>query len=83
MATETLSEYLERDISAASIFDIKLKVQDKTRYYRKFQRLSVVTSGWYPLACIRVSSPCRLKSKAWVSEDQDRKAELLPLEQIS
>ena len=45
MATETLSEYLERDISAASIFDIKLKVQDKTRYYRKFQRLSVVTSA--------------------------------------
>nr|XP_002129552.1 E3 ubiquitin-protein ligase arih1 [Ciona intestinalis] len=31
-ATETLSEYLERDITTASIRDIKQKVQDKYRY---------------------------------------------------
>lgn len=31
-ATETLSEYLERDISAANLVDIKQKVQDKYRY---------------------------------------------------
>jgi len=31
-ATETLSEYLERDISAANLVDIKQKVQDKSRY---------------------------------------------------
>ena len=31
-ATETLSEYLERDISSDSLADIKQKVQDKTRY---------------------------------------------------
>ena len=30
-ATETLSEYLERDISAANLVDIKQKVQDKSR----------------------------------------------------
>ena len=28
-ATETLSEYLERDISAENVADIKQKVQDK------------------------------------------------------
>ena len=31
-ATETLSEYLERDISAENLVDIKQKVQDKYRY---------------------------------------------------
>jgi len=31
-ATETLSEYLERDICAANLVDIKQKVQDKYRY---------------------------------------------------
>jgi len=31
-ATELLSEYLERDISAANLADIKQKVQDKSRY---------------------------------------------------
>jgi len=31
-ATETLSEYLERDISATNLVDIKQKVQDKYRY---------------------------------------------------
>ena len=30
-ATETLSEYLERDISAENLVDIKQKVQDKYR----------------------------------------------------
>ena len=30
-ATETLSEYLERDICAANLVDIKQKVQDKYR----------------------------------------------------
>ena len=30
-ATETLSEYLERDISATNLVDIKQKVQDKYR----------------------------------------------------
>ena len=33
-ATETLSEYLERDISAENLVDIKQKVQDKYRYMR-------------------------------------------------
>lgn len=32
MATETLSEYLERDITSESLTDIKQKVQDKYRY---------------------------------------------------
>lgn len=32
IATETLSEYLERDISAENVVDIKQKVQDKYRY---------------------------------------------------
>jgi hypothetical protein len=32
MATETLSEYLERDISAENVVDFKIKVQDKARY---------------------------------------------------
>jgi len=31
-ATEQLSEYLERDISAENLVDIKQKVQDKYRY---------------------------------------------------
>jgi len=31
-ATETLSEYLERDISAENLVDIKQKVQDKYRW---------------------------------------------------
>ena len=31
-ATEHLSEYLERDISAENLVDIKQKVQDKYRY---------------------------------------------------
>lgn len=31
-ATEQLSEYLERDISAENLADIKQKVQDKYRY---------------------------------------------------
>ncbi|XP_072038521.1 E3 ubiquitin-protein ligase arih1-like isoform X1 [Amphiura filiformis] len=31
-ATETLSEYLERDITGDALADIKQKVQDKTRY---------------------------------------------------
>ena len=30
-ATEQLSEYLERDISAENLVDIKQKVQDKNR----------------------------------------------------
>ncbi len=32
MATETLSEYLERDISSENLGCIKQKVQDKYRY---------------------------------------------------
>ena len=32
MATETLSEYLERDITSECLSDIKQKVQDKYRY---------------------------------------------------
>lgn len=32
MATETLSEYLERDINSDSISDTKVKVQDKSTY---------------------------------------------------
>ena len=31
-ATEQLSEYLERDITSDMLFDIKQKVQDKSRY---------------------------------------------------
>jgi len=31
-ATETLSEYLERDIDTASVSEIKQRVQDKSRY---------------------------------------------------
>lgn len=31
-ATETLSEYLERDITSENLADIKQKVQDKYRY---------------------------------------------------
>lgn len=31
-ATETLSEYLERDITQENLLDIKQKVQDKYRY---------------------------------------------------
>jgi len=31
MATETLSEYLERDITQESLSEIKQKVQDKYR----------------------------------------------------
>ena len=31
MATETLSEYLERDITSECLSDIKQKVQDKYR----------------------------------------------------
>ena len=31
-ATETLSEYLERDITSDALADIKQKVQDKTRW---------------------------------------------------
>ena len=30
-ATETMSEYLERDISSDAVADIKQKVQDKSR----------------------------------------------------
>lgn len=33
MATETLSEYLERDITSECLSDIKQKVQDKYRYF--------------------------------------------------
>ena len=35
MATETLSEYLERDISSENLSCIKQKVQDKYRYDNK------------------------------------------------
>lgn len=31
MATETLSEYLERDITSSAIGDMKIFVQDKTK----------------------------------------------------
>lgn len=31
MATETLSEYLERDITSSTISDMKIFVQDKTK----------------------------------------------------
>ena len=31
MATETLSEYLERDITSDTVSDMKLFVQDKTK----------------------------------------------------
>lgn len=31
MATETLSEYLERDITSSTINDMKIYVQDKTK----------------------------------------------------
>lgn len=31
MATETLSEYLERDITSSTINDMKIFVQDKTK----------------------------------------------------
>lgn len=31
MATETLSEYLERDTSSSTINDLKIYVQDKTK----------------------------------------------------
>lgn len=33
-ATETLSEYLERDITSENLADIKQKVQDKYRFVR-------------------------------------------------
>lgn len=33
-STETLSEYLERDITSENLADIKQKVQDKYRYVR-------------------------------------------------
>ena len=39
-ATETLSEYLERDISATNLVDIKQKVQDKYRYVQKTNKKS-------------------------------------------
>ena len=32
MATEMLSEYLERDITSSTINDMKIYVQDKTKY---------------------------------------------------
>ena len=31
MATETLSEYLERDITSSTVSDMKIFVQDKTK----------------------------------------------------
>jgi len=47
-ATEQLSEYLERDISAESLADIKQKVQDKYRYCdsRRKVLLSHVQEGY-------------------------------------
>lgn len=47
-ATETLSEYLERDISAENLVDIKQKVQDKYRYCdsRRKVLLSHVHEGY-------------------------------------
>lgn len=36
-ATETLSEYLERDITSENLADIKQKVQDKYRFNNKLQ----------------------------------------------
>ena len=38
-ATETLSEYLERDITSDNIKDIKQKVQDKYRYCASRRKL--------------------------------------------
>jgi len=39
--TETLSEYLEKDITSASIHDIKQKVQDKAGYCEKRRKVLV------------------------------------------
>ena len=41
-ATETLSEYLERDISATNLVDIKQKVQDKMRYLDHRRKILVI-----------------------------------------
>eukprot|EP00057_Strongylocentrotus_purpuratus_P012728 XP_011667202.1 PREDICTED: E3 ubiquitin-protein ligase arih1-like [Strongylocentrotus purpuratus] len=38
-ATETLSEYLERDITSDALAEIKQKVQDKSRYELQIQLL--------------------------------------------
>ncbi|KAG1680888.1 E3 ubiquitin-protein ligase arih1l [Nymphon striatum] len=47
-ATETLSEYLERDITSENIVDIKQKVQDKNRYcdIRRKKLLEHVHEGY-------------------------------------
>lgn len=40
MATETLSEYLERDITSSSINDMKIYVQDKSKWVSSQQQAS-------------------------------------------
>lgn len=46
-ATETLSEYLERDITSENLADIKQKVQDKYRFVR-IHNFSLISSSFYP-----------------------------------
>lgn len=48
MATETLSEYLERDITSECLSDIKQKVQDKYRYAIQLLFLFTPLSIIYP-----------------------------------
>ncbi len=47
-STETLSEYLERDISAENLVDIKQKVQDKYRYGKENITLRSVSNALIP-----------------------------------
>ena len=60
MATETLSEYLERDISAANLVDIKQKVQDKSRYCdnRRKVLLAHVHEGYEKECWLYTDSDC-------------------------
>ncbi|KAG9508821.1 E3 ubiquitin-protein ligase ARIH1 [Fragariocoptes setiger] len=55
-ATETLSEYLERDITSDNLRDIKQKVQDKYRYCESRRRVLMEHSNfnmsWSPLSVV-------------------------------